>query len=460
MTVAPDPGLNYTTTVDTLVIGAGACGMVAALSAKEHGDSVVVLEKDPAPAGSTALSSGLIPAAGTDQQRAAGIEDSVGAFAADILRKAEGEADPDLVHALAEGSAEAIAWMTGDLGIPLTLVDDFDYPGHGIRRTHGPPGRSGRELIKGLLSACQARQVAIRCGRRVTTLFATSSRQVTGVEAQRPDGRVERIGCRRLILASSGFAGNATLVQRHIPDMGDATYLGHDGSVGDALQWGVALGAGTRFLGAHQGHGNVADPFGIPISWAVITEGGIQVNAHGERFWNENQGYSEAAQKVLNQPGRFAWSVFDERIAGIVRQFADYRLAEDRGAVVSADTIEDLAGRIGVPGDALSEAFAEMSMRAQDPFGREFDPAKTLSPPYRAVRVTGALFHTQGGLDVTPDARVKRRDGSVLPNLFAAGGAACGVSGSADLGYLSGNGLLCAVVLGRIAGQARLPVSV
>ena len=68
--------------------------------------------------------------------------------------------------------------------------------------------------------------------------------------------------------------------------------------------------------------------------------------------------------------------------------------------------------------------------------------------------MTGALFHTQGGLVIDASCRVKRNDGTVFPNLFAAGGAAVGVSGSTAAGYLSGNGLLTATVLGRLAGQA------
>ena len=71
-----------------------------------------------------------------------------------------------------------------------------------------------------------------------------------------------------------------------------------------------------------------------------------------------------------------------------------------------------------------------------------------------AIRVTGALFHTQGGLEVNPSARVLNTQGQALPNLFAAGGAARGVSGSNDSGYLSGNGLLSAVVLGAVAGRS------
>jgi fumarate reductase flavoprotein subunit len=68
--------------------------------------------------------------------------------------------------------------------------------------------------------------------------------------------------------------------------------------------------------------------------------------------------------------------------------------------------------------------------------------------------VTGALFHTQGGLAIDATGRVKRKDGTAFPNLFAAGGAAAGISGTSAAGYLSGNGLLTATVLGRSTGQA------
>ena len=89
---------------------------------------------------------------------------------------------------------------------------------------------------------------------------------------------------------------------------------------------------------------------------------------------------------------------------------------------------------------------------AEDRFGRDFTGSEKLTPPFFGVKVTGALFHTQGGLVVDDAARVCRADGAPLPNLFAAGGAAGGVSGPAVWGYLSGNGLLSAVTLGRIAG--------
>ncbi|MDW4499184.1 FAD-dependent oxidoreductase [Sulfitobacter sp. D35] len=449
--VAPPP-TAFDGKVETLVIGAGACGMVAALSAAEAGQDVAILERDATPAGSTALSAGLIPAAGTRFQREAGIKDTPDLFASDIQKKAQGENDPDLVTRLAVGAAGVVEWLADRHGLPFSVVTDFDYPGHSRRRMHGLPSRSGRELVDRLRTACEAEGVPILCEAAVTTLHAESDR-VVGVTVARPDGTVERIGCGRLILACNGFGGNRTLVRRHMPQIADALWFGHDGNRGEAVLWGEALGAAAGQLGAYQGHGNVAHPHGILITWATITEGGIQVNADGRRFWNEAQGYSEAARAVLTQPGGLAWTIFDDRIAGVARQFADFRAAEQQGAITRADTIEDLAEALGLPAATLAGTLSALPHGATDPFGRVF-ATPPLAPPFCGVQVTGALFHTQGGLLTDDQARVLKADGSAFPNLQAGGGAACGVSGAADTGYLSGNGLLSAVVLGRLAGAA------
>ncbi|MFN3288479.1 MAG: FAD-binding protein, partial [Sphingomonadaceae bacterium] len=104
--------------------------------------------------------------------------------------------------------------------------------------------------------------------------------------------------------------------------------------------------------------------------------------------------------------------------------------------------------------DALDEAAAHAASGAPDRFGRRFLPRPALAPPFFAARVQGALFHTQGGLAVTPEGRVRRAGGGLMPNLFAAGAAARGLSGPGAAGYIAGNGLLSATGLGRLAGQA------
>ena len=443
-------------TVPVVVVGAGAAGMIAALAAHESGAEVLVLERDPLPRGSTALSAGLIPAPATRWQATAGIADAPELFARDIMAKAHGEPDAAIVDFAARTAGPVLEWLADAHGFAFSVIEDFTYPGHSARRMHGLPSRSGEEFIDALGQAVEKAGIPLVCDATVTDHFADGGGRILGLRFERPDGSAEEVGCGRLILACNGYGGNRDLVARHIPAMADALYFGHPGNQGEALEWGEALGARTRHLGGHQGHGSVAHPVGILISWATITEGGFQVNAAGRRFSNEARGYSEQAAEVLKQPGGIAWTIFDARIAGIARQFEDFRRADSMGAIVTANEVAALAGRIGIDPQALSDTFAEVEScigGAADPFGRPFAGVARLAPPYCAVRVAGALFHTQGGLVTDTHARVLGGDGAPLPNLYAAGGAACGVSGNDASGYLSGNGLLMAVTLGHAAGR-------
>jgi len=455
--VLPPPE-RFDAEVPLVIVGAGAAGLCAALAAKEAGVEPIVIERDAVPAGSTALSAGLIPAAGSRFQCAKGIEDSAALFADDIQRKAHGENDPDIVEIIAREAGPTVEWLADAHGLPFDVIDNFTYPGHSAMRMHGLPSRSGAELIDRLRSAAEQNDITILTESRVDELHAYADGRIRGVALVRNDGAGETIGCDALILACNGYGGNAALVRELIPEMADALYFGHPGNQGEAVLWGRALSAELAHLSAYQGHGSVATPHNILITWAVIAEGGFQVNAQGRRFSDETHGYSEQAAEVLRQPGEIAWDVFDARIADIARQFEDFRAAEKGGALITADTLAELAARMRVPFASFAadckEVEALKARAATDRFGRVFKPAQVLKPPFHAVKVTGALFHTQGGLVVDGHARVKRQDGSLFPNLFAAGGAAAGVSGETAAGYLSGNGLLTATVLGRLAGMA------
>ena len=420
------------------IVGAGACGLTAALTLRDAGIDCVLLERDASPQGSTALSSGFIPAAGSAAQRAAGVQDdSAARFAADIQAKAHGSAAPHLVSAYTEAIAPAIDGLQRSHGLAFELLDGFLYPGHSLRRMHTLPQRTGVALMAALLGAAERAGATLLTRARVHALWCDSSDRVLGIGVQRPDGRDEPLGCDALLLACNGFGGNAAMVREHLPQMRDAVFAGHAGNDGSAVAWGRALGARLADLSGCQGHGSWAVPHGGLITWALMTEGGIQVNAQGRRFHDETRGYSEAAVDVLAQPGGIAWNVFDERLLTLARGFPDFAAAEAAGAVRAAAGAHALAGLIGCDAGTLAETLA----------------TTRLTPPYRAIRVTGALFHTQGGLDIDAHARVLRANGTPFPNLLAAGGAARGVSGDGVSGYLSGNGLLSAVAGGFIAAR-------
>lgn len=448
-------GIHFDGEAQVVIIGAGACGLTAALAAHDAGADVLVLERDDSPSGSTALSSGFVPAAPTRFQTCLGIADTAAEFAEDIQRKSGGTAPEDLVGLVADASGPTVEWLADAHGLEWIVLDDFLYPGHSHHRMHAMPERTGTALMARLLAASETAGIAIATGAHVTALHADDG-IVRGVQVTRPDGTTETIGCRSLILACNGYGGNPAMVTRHVPDMADAIYFGHSGNQGDAVVWGTGLGAAVNHLSGYQGHGSVAHPHGILITWALMMEGGVQVNIRGERFSNEHAGYSEQAAHVLAQPEGIAWNIYDRRLHELGQGFEDYRNAEAVGAIRHGGDAAELAANTALPAAALKATLSQVTEMvggiSDDVFGRGFTSKPALAPPYYAVKVTGALFHTQGGLMIDRTARVIRPDGTPMPNLYAGGGAACGVSGPRASGYLSGNGLLTAITLGWIAG--------
>lgn len=445
--------------VDVVVAGAGAAGCAAAIAAAERGLRVALVDADEhfRRGSNTSMSTSMIPAGGSRWQREAGVDDSPERFADDIRAKTGGHADETLTRALTGVAPELVAWLADTCGLPLSLVTDFVYPGHSRPRCHAVPDRSGATMHAHLLDAVDARPAIMLAVPMALDDVDAGDGRVRSVRLTRPDGEAEELTCRAVVLATNGYGADRGLVARHAPEIADAVYHGGEYSRGDALRIGRAQGADTGYLDAYQGHGSLATPDGILLTWATVMHGAVLLNADGERFGDETEGYSEFGARTVAQPGGVAWMVYDERIDEAVRSFADYQDLLAAGAVDWHEDTGSLAKTIGAPEDAVQDTMALVRSAAQgetpDPHGRAAWEAP-IEPPYAAVKVTGALFHTQGGLRVDGDARVLRPDGSPVDGLFAAGGAAMGISGHGAGGYLAGNGLLSALGLGYLAGRA------
>jgi fumarate reductase flavoprotein subunit len=443
--------------VDLLVAGAGG-GLVAALRAAQLGLRVLVVERNPRfrRANNTSMSTAMIPAAGTRWQAAAGIQDAPELFLDDIVAKTKGSADRPLARALAEVSPRLVTWLADDVGLPIELATDFAYPGHHQLRCHTIPHRKGAYLLDALVDAVgRHQQIDILTPARLLDVVLDDGR-VAGAVVGYPDGSSEVVRSRAVLLATNGFGANRELVATHIPEMADATYHGSAESQGDALRIGRGLGADTAFLDAYQGHGALSVPHATLVGWATVMHGAILVNAAGRRFGDETSGYSEFGHQVLAQPGGTAVLVLDQRIHDACLVFDDFEQTVAAGAVRWADDAAALAGAFGLDPVALVETIEATRTCARtgttDAFGRSFFEAP-LGEPLAGVRVTGALFHTQGGLRVDPHARVLRPDRSPIPGLYASGGAAMGISGHGAAGYLAGNGLLPALGLAFLAAE-------
>jgi fumarate reductase flavoprotein subunit len=438
-----------TPTIPVVIVGAGACGLTAAIHLREAGIDCLLLERDAVPAGSTALSSGFIPAAETRLQRALGIADSQTQFAEDVVAKTHGQAAAHLVQAYTVGVTQAIDALERQ-GLAFEILDGFLYPGHRARRMHAVSQRTGAALMAGLERIATAAGADVLVESVVRELWLDPNDRVLGVGYEAPDGSLAHVACEVLLLACNGFGGNAAMVRELLPVMGEATFGGHTGNDGSAIVWGRALQARLADLGGYQGHGSWVTPQGALMTWAVMMEGGVQINARGERFHDETHGYSEAATFVLQQPGGIAWNVFDAPLLELARSFPDYVDAEKAGALRTAADVPALAQLIGCDAQVLQATLDGLVAGTTDAFGRQLQ--RPLQAPFHAVKVTGALFHTQGGLDIDAQCRVLREDGTPFANLLAAGGAARGVSGNEVWGYMSGNGLLSAVGGGWVAG--------
>ena len=456
--VRPTSEAHFGTTVPVLVAGAGACGLTAALAARDAGAEVVVLERSVVPQGSTSMSSALIPGPGSRYQRAAGIVDTPQRMYDDLLVKTKGRTDPVVAKLCTETAAATIEWLADRFGLPFEMAPIWQAFGHSRARMHQLPGGTGEEFIEHLTAAAEREGIDVITEAHVTQLFADADGTVTGVRITRPDGGTEDIGCGALILATSGFGGNAEMVREHVPEIAEATYFGWEHNRGDAIRWGRALGAAVRNLDAYQGFPALADPHRISMNLEGLSSGGIQVNVHGERFYNECESPSTGALHVLRQPGGSVFNIYGQRQFEIACDRKRTRMADELGAIKHAATLDELAGMIGVPAQPLKDAVAEAqrlcATNGADLWGRRFEPDLVMAPPFHAIRVTGALYHTQGGLAIDHEARVVRENGQALPNLFAGGGAAVGISGPGGAGYLPGNGLLTATCLGRAAGSA------
>ena len=438
---------------DVAVVGAGGCGMVAALSAAELGAQVLLIDRDRKGACNTARSGGMIPAGGTRFQRAAGIAESPEDFALEILAKNGGQSPRDLTFALCRRAPELVHWLEDRQRVRLELVTDFRSPGHTEYRMHAPPERTGAALFAMLREAVHREaNIQLALGANGQGLVAAGG-AVVGVSVESGSAG-EFVRARKVILALNGFGGNPPLVVQHIPEMAGVLYFGGEESTGEGIRWGQALGAATAFMDAYQAHASVAQPGGTLVSYAVIMQGGIQVNRLGRRFADETLGYSEHAVGLARQPDRIAVEIFDQPIYEQALQFPDFRACVEQGVVKRAQTVAELAGLFGLPAAELERTVegynAANRTLAPDEVGRR-PSGRPLTPPLYTVPVTAALIHTQGGLVVNQHAQVVTPEGSPIPNLYAGGGVAAGVSGHGPAGYLSGNGLLAALGYGRIA---------
>ncbi len=444
--------------VPVIVAGGGACGAVAAIAAHDAGAEVIVIERDPHPMGTSAMSQGVFCAAGTRFQKEAGIEDSADIFFNDIMEKTKGKTDPVIARLIADESAPTLEWLCESHNFPWELNSQFRAAyGNTRDRIHGWSGHAGEEMMQWFHRRLSDLEIDVLCDTKLLDVFTSDLGNVTGVKLQGGDGEVTSIGCQALVMACGGFGANRKMTDRYMPETKGFRYNGHEGSEGDAIRIGAEHGASLGDMGSFQGYAMLAEPGGISVPPNVLIEGGFIVNSKGKRFTDESKDIAGMVLPLSKQAEGLGWVIFDQTIYDMAAHIPELQDLEKLGVVKQAATVAELSDLTGLPEENLQSALEDISdtksAHKADKFGRNWNESRVLDGEYRYIKVTGALYHTQGGLQIDDHARVTRVDGSVFANMFAGGGSARSVSGPSSWGYLPAMGLTTAIVLGQVAGR-------
>jgi tricarballylate dehydrogenase len=482
---------------DVVVVGAGNAGLCAALSARERGASVLVLEAAPEAerGGNSRFTAGAMRVVyrGVDDLRELMpdlTEDEIartdfGAYADsdfldDLGRVTEYRSDPELSELLVKRSFDTLRWMRekGVRFAPMYGRQAFKsgdrmrfWGGLTVEAWGGGPG-----LVDSLARAAQRDGAQIWYGARATRLLVDDE-GVHGVEL-RSNGATQRVAAKAAVLASGGFEANAEWRTRYLgPGWDLAKVRGTRFNTGAGIAMALDIGASPcgNWSGCHAvGWDRNAPEFGdLQVGDGFQKHSypfGIMVNAAGKRFVDEgadfrNYTYAKYGRVILAQPQQFAWQVFDAKVTHLLRD--EYRIRQV--TKVRAGTLEELAAKLDDVDakEFLSEIAAyNAAVRRDIPFdptvrdGRRTEGlainksnwANAIdTPPFEAYAVTCGITFTFGGLRIDTNAAVQSVDGKPITGLFAAGEL---VGGLFYFNYPGGSGLTSGAVFGRIAGAS------
>lgn len=480
--------------VDVLVVGGASAGYAAAVSAQYAGaERVVVLEKAPRDqVGGNCRFSIMgfrFAHGGTEDIRGLLTEDmrvehanmrvrpyTREDFRGDLQAVTQGRIDPELADVLVEDSRDAIEWMT-ELGHRWEFFHGGVEVGDEVHYNPGTvlcPVGGGLGLVEKWISIGNEAGIELRTDSRVSAIFG-DHRRVTGVQVDGPEGRYE-IEAKAVILASGGFQASPERRARYLPLNGDLMKVrGSRHNTGEVLDMAIALGAATsgQWQGAHASPVDIDAP-AMEMDNHVNRYAyphGITVNASGKRFFDEGERhrtytYAKTGWAVLGQPGGIAYQIYDQKAV-------EYFPSAYKTAVpVVADTIRELADKIGVDPDALEATVKEFNASIDEEV--EFDPAREdrrgtkgltpkktnwaraiTDPPFLAYGVTGGITFSFGGLKVDKSSQVLNTDGKPIQGLFANGD----IVGLFYHNYPSCSGMTRNVVFGGRAGAAAVGIS-
>jgi fumarate reductase flavoprotein subunit len=472
---------NIPTHTEIVVVGSGAAGLAAALTAAEGGAKVIVFEKERSPGGTSNFLQGTF-AVESAMQRERYIMYSRDEAFKNIMEYSHWVSNPRLVRAIINESAGTIAWLQ-EQGVVFTdaTINMPDSP----RTYHVIKGR-GEALVKALTTRAKEMGVDIRLATPVKRIVKQGDR-ITGVIAE-ADGEDIQVSTKAVIIASGGYANNKEWIKKYTGfDLGvNLMPVGNVDKTGDGIRMAWEAGAadeGKSLLELYRA-GPAGPDFnlGNQIEFAV-TQPDLWVDPKGERFCDESICFYDSS--VGNANARFkegyTWSVFDDGVIkrmlerGVDKNVAidsmpgskptdiyrEIKAALDRKSteVVEADSVEELAANMGVSLAVLKKTVDEYNTACEKKYDEQFAkdprylwPIKGLK--YYAVKARTVFLGTMGGIKINEKAEVIDKKDAVIPGLYAAGFDAGGMYGdSYPIKCSSGLASAFALNSGRIAGK-------
>lgn len=443
------PAKQRVETCDVVVIGAGAAGMTAAITAHDAGARVILLEKQPITGGNSMLAAGGMNAADTRFQKEKGITDSVELMYEDTMKGGKNINDPALVRILAKNSASSVDWLTS---IGADISDVGRMAGASANRTHRPTGGAavGAHIVNVLRKNAEDRKIEVRVNSKVVRILEDKKGRVTGVVVEGKHSGRYTIRSKAVVLTAGGFSANPDKVAYYRPELKGMTTSNQPGATGDGVEIGDKAGAVLMDMKEIQIHPTVAAGSRILITEAVRGNGAILVNHEGKRFVNELTTRDKASEAILAQTGKSAFMVFDEGVRKSLKQIDGYFHLD---LVKEGDTPEALARVLGMPAESLTATIDTYNKAVDAKNDAEFKradmPRPLRTPKYYAIAIKPGVHYTMGGLKINTDAQVIAKSGSPMPGFYAAGEVTGGVHGANRLG---GNSISETITFGRIAG--------
>ncbi len=451
---------------DVLVVGSGIAGLSAAISAREHGAEVILIEKAPIEdrGGNTKFADAQIryPHAPDEFHSRDYTEDD---YRNDFMYISQGRANPELIEVIVKNAADTVEWLTyrgieWEAGYPHTF---------GYRRS---PVSGGVGLISTLCRIAEGIGVAFSYETAAQRLIMNAKGDVIGCRAQTPEEYLDIYARGGVILATGGFQANVQMRVAHLGRFADSLILrGSRYDTGEGILMALEIGAKPAGQWGDY-HSAVLDARSPKEECGVTAlynyQIGIIVDQSGKRFLDEGEDYRDNtyvrfSKYIIDHADGLAFSIFDEKMVGRPEFHSAWRPV---GEPYQADTIEELAEKLGIPPDALAQTVAEYNAAVQ-PGELDLDHmdgkrtegisppksnwAMTLdTPPFTSVPVTGGVTFTFGGLKTNGNGQVSNTSGRVIPNLYAAGELQGEIF---YYNYPGATSVIRGAVFGRISGR-------